>query len=305
MKNYFGLEKFGPAQALEDEDVRRLALDMFGFVSEIAGGDTRAASQLIYDLADCDPPIDQEEAVAKLARQATGGQAGWADLGGWRAADILAAFNNVLPPDLWPLQGPLLDLGCGTGDVSRALVGTQDVALADVVDYRTEASSALEFDLLSEGQPLPYLDDTFGAVILNAVLHHCSDPTFVLREAKRVSRDLLYIRESVVGLRPREQSYPATRALEHGDAIWARLADFQSRFEKLPTESQLRHASLQDWIYNHLVQGDVPVPLNFATDAQWRSVFRREGLRLLFDYRMGFDERVSPEFHWLYVCRVA
>ena len=88
----------------------------------------------------------------------------------------------------------ILDLGCGDG----ALAWSIQQARADVsvrgtdVLVRQPAHIPVEpFD----GKSLPYPDGTFDAVLIVDVLHHARDPLGLLREAARVSRTDVLIKD--------------------------------------------------------------------------------------------------------------
>lgn len=92
-----------------------------------------------------------------------------------------------------PLAGKaMLDIGCGTGTLTRAL--TQDGAAVTGIDPGGEALAkarslvpAARFEAVS-AEALPFPDGQFdGAVMMNA-LHHVPDPAKALSEAARVLR---------------------------------------------------------------------------------------------------------------------
>ena len=76
---------------------------------------------------------------------------------------------------------------------------------------------------------------------------------------------------------------------------------FQS-FASLNKNQQMKHASFQNWFYNDVVQGGVDVPMNFATDIQWKKLFSELGVNLVARHAVGFDQRTSGEYHVIYVC---
>jgi SAM-dependent methyltransferase len=143
---------------------------------------------------------------------------------------------------LLPQEGKVLDVGCGDGLIDQLLQQRRpDVALSGVdVMVRPEALvPVVGFD----GATLPFSDGEFDAVMLIDVLHHTTDPLVLLREAMRVSR---------------------------GDVI---LKDHtRDGFLAGPT------LSVMDWLGN--AHHDIPLPYCFWTEAQWRRAFRDLGLHV-------------------------
>lgn len=90
---------------------------------------------------------------------------------------------------------PLLDLGCGTGDLAAALVarGSRAVVGADialrwlmVAGRRRGISSRAVRLTCCCAEALPYPDGSFAGVLSLGLLAHCRDPARVLEEAHRV-----------------------------------------------------------------------------------------------------------------------
>ena len=92
--------------------------------------------------------------------------------------------------------GPVLDWGCGYGQVTRLLVDQGlDVA---AIDYRPDVDAptiapldrypGLEAHLTPETVRLPFGDKAFGAVLSCGVLEHVQDPDGSLEEIARVLR---------------------------------------------------------------------------------------------------------------------
>ena len=88
----------------------------------------------------------------------------------------------------------VLEIGCGTGAISRLLAGHPDVAAVVGVDPSpalVDRARALGADVpgltfeVGDGRSLPVDDDSFDAVVLHTVLSHVPGPEAVLREAHR------------------------------------------------------------------------------------------------------------------------
>lgn len=88
----------------------------------------------------------------------------------------------------------LLDIGCGDGTVAQAIgaiVGATRVAGVDVMVRPEVAIEVTRYD----GVVLPFPDRSFDAVVISDVLHHCEDPSAVLREALRVAKVAVAIKD--------------------------------------------------------------------------------------------------------------
>jgi len=95
----------------------------------------------------------------------------------------------LMPPD-----ARILDVGCGDG-LLAALIGQKrlDVELQGIdVLLREQVHIPVErFD----GQSLPYTNASFDVVMFVDVLHHTENPMILLREAKRVARRAIVIKD--------------------------------------------------------------------------------------------------------------
>jgi len=85
-----------------------------------------------------------------------------------------------------PNEGPVLDLGSGTGHLSALLERERgiDVVPADVSDMHVVGRPPV---LIADGV-LPFEEGTFSAALLCFMLAYPNDPAGVLKEAARVSR---------------------------------------------------------------------------------------------------------------------
>ncbi len=96
----------------------------------------------------------------------------------------------------------ILDVGCGSADIPRALVReargrgrSLHVACLDAspevveIARRRQDDPALSF-VRGDGTVLPYEDASFDVVMCNLTLHHCDPPAAIalLRELRRVAR---------------------------------------------------------------------------------------------------------------------
>jgi SAM-dependent methyltransferase len=107
-----------------------------------------------------------------------------------RARQLTEQVGDWLPND-----GPVLDLGSGTGHLSARLereLGLE-VVTADVSDIHVVGRPPV---LIADGV-LPFKDNTFSAALLLFVLAYPEDPAAVLMEAARVTRGPIILVQSL------------------------------------------------------------------------------------------------------------
>ena len=90
----------------------------------------------------------------------------------------------------------VLDFGCGSGATAHYLKEAgRRVSGCDIKDHRKHKDFPFK---LTERIKAPFKDESFDAVILAFVLHHCAkDQEKVLREAVRVARKKVIVLEDV------------------------------------------------------------------------------------------------------------
>jgi len=86
----------------------------------------------------------------------------------------------------------ILDVGCGTGELTRVLREESD---AEVVGLDADAAllrgTAADGRVLGDATHLPFRDGTFDLVVCQALLVNLPDPLAAVREFARVSDDLV------------------------------------------------------------------------------------------------------------------
>jgi ubiquinone/menaquinone biosynthesis C-methylase UbiE/DNA-binding MarR family transcriptional regulator len=98
-------------------------------------------------------------------------------------------YRGEIIKGLGKTRGPVLDLGCGTGELSAMIARTSQVIGVDqsprVLEAARGACPAGEFRL-GEIEHLPLRNEEAATVVASMVLHHLPEPMLGLREANRV-----------------------------------------------------------------------------------------------------------------------
>lgn len=167
--------------------------------------------------------------------------------------------GEVLSP-LLPADGSVLDVGCGSGQVTMHLQALRPDVRFVGVDVFARPCAGFEVHVY-DGHRLPFEDRSFDVALLCTVLHHVDDQPALLAEAARVARRHVLVLDHVIDT-------PLDRALLH----------------------------VVDWPGN--VPFGVYTPYHFLERAQWYDLFARAGLKVeRFDDRIsmfgeGLLERV-------------
>lgn len=93
------------------------------------------------------------------------------------------------------------DIGCGDGTFTvrywdrlrPRMMSALDPAIKALVAAVAKNQGRPILFIAADGHHLPYADDAFDVAILQAILHHDSDPEATIREAFRVARDVLVL----------------------------------------------------------------------------------------------------------------
>ncbi|MBW2388412.1 MAG: class I SAM-dependent methyltransferase [Deltaproteobacteria bacterium] len=95
---------------------------------------------------------------------------------------------------LLPVNGHILDVGCGDGTLDASLQTLRPDLRIEGIDVLVRPKAKIpvrEFD----GLVIPHPDDSFDCVVFVDVLHHSHDVIQLLREARRVSRGFIVIKD--------------------------------------------------------------------------------------------------------------
>ncbi len=149
---------------------------------------------------------------------------------------------SELLQELLPTNCSVVDIGCGDGRLAKDVAEKRTdvtVAGADVLDRPSAVIPVREFD----GLHLPWEDNSVDVAMFVDVLHHCDDPVALLRDAKRVARRAIVIKDHTVS----------------GPFAWNRL-------------------SFMDKVGN--ARHGVALPCNYYSRQEWLDVFSQLDLHI-------------------------
>lgn len=144
--------------------------------------------------------------------------------------------------ELIPENSAVLDVGCGDGLIDKLILETRKDIRIEGIDVLIRPSTFIavrKFD----GVKIPFPDGSFDCVMFVDVLHHTEDPTILLREAARVSKKWLIIKDHV------KTGFIGEKILK-----------------------------LMDWVGN--ARHGVVLPYNYLTSEEWKNLFAKVGLRV-------------------------
>jgi SAM-dependent methyltransferase len=145
---------------------------------------------------------------------------------------------------LIPFNSKVLDVGCGDGRLAHLIADKRpDISICGI-DVRQRKDAAMLVEMF-DGKSIPYGDGSFDIVMFVDVLHHAGQPMILLREAVRVARHAVLIKDHLV----------------EGTFAYSTL-----RF--------------MDWVGN--ARHGVPLPHNYWTLAKWHRVFDKLRLNITF-----------------------
>lgn len=146
---------------------------------------------------------------------------------------ILALADYLAP--LLPANARVLDVGCGDGLLDTLLMQRRSDVAIEGVDVLLRPKTHIPVTVF-DGSHIPHGDRSFDAVIFVDVLHHIEDPMVILREAFRVAKTCVVIKDH---LREGFLAGPTLRFM--------------------------------DWVGN--ARHSVHLPYNYWTREQWRNAF--------------------------------
>jgi SAM-dependent methyltransferase len=161
----------------------------------------------------------------------------------WHHAFVFQRRTRVLAEMLAaqiPSNASVLDIGCGDGTIGNLIkLSRPDVAIQGV-EFLVRPGCKIECRAF-DGASLPFPNASFDVCLFVDVLHHTQDPAILLREAARVSRSLILLKDH----------------LDEGF-----LDDATLRF--------------MDWVGNR--PHGVALTYNYQSRQQWQALFQNCGL---------------------------
>ena len=156
---------------------------------------------------------------------------------GRRARVLAEALAPLIPVE----ARSVLDIGCGDGTIAGLIAERRPELAVEGVEVIPRPSCRVPCRAF-DGAKLPFPDRSFDVCLFVDVLHHTTDVSQLLREAARVSRSCVVLKDHL-------------------------------------SESSLDHATLQamDWVGNR--PHGVTLTYNYQSRIQWREHFAACGLQ--------------------------
>jgi SAM-dependent methyltransferase len=118
-------------------------------------------------------------------------------MGSWHRAFVFERRARVLAEMLAtqvPQRASVLDIGCGDGAIGSLIAQLRPDISIQGVEFLVRPECKIEC-LAFDGNSLPFPDDSFDGCMFVDVLHHTHDPAILLREAARVGRSFVLLKD--------------------------------------------------------------------------------------------------------------
>lgn len=149
-----------------------------------------------------------------------------------RVKVLSKAIADLIPPDC-----RILDVGCGDGLIDKMIMDIRKDAQIEGIDVLVRPHTFIEVKKF-DGSKIPYSDNSFDCVMFVDVLHHTTEPASLLKEAARVSKKWLIIKDHIKKNRMDEKIL-----------------------------------KFMDWVGN--ARHGVALPYNYMTEEEWQDLFDR------------------------------
>lgn len=171
-------------------------------------------------------------------------------------------FSQIKP---WIFGKRVLDIGGGSGHLAKKIQCSLDVETAILETVPQTVTGIKTFRYKNGKAPFP--DKHFDSGLLVTVMHHSSNPLYLLRESMRISKRVIVV-ETVV----EEKS-----------------------------DLSLYSTMFLDWFYNKiLINPEIETPGNFLDAASWKIKFQELGCKLIHESPLPEIHRLIRLKHWLF-----
>ena len=109
-----------------------------------------------------------------------------------RRVEVLARHLSL--PSVIPRRSTVVDVGCGDGQLTAMIAKQRPDSEFTGLDVLRRPSTELPVGLF-DGRTIPLADRSVDVVLFVDVLHHTHDPMVLLREARRVARRVIVIKD--------------------------------------------------------------------------------------------------------------
>jgi SAM-dependent methyltransferase len=170
------------------------------------------------------------------------------------------ALSGLLAGLLLPATAEVLDVGCGDGLVGHLIERNKPTVRVRGLEVMPRASSHIKC-LPFDGQTIPLRDGSVDVCLFVDVLHHTLNIAELLREARRVTRRYVLLKDHVC------------------EGLYDRAA-----------------LSFMDWVGNR--PHGVSLPYNYQSREAWEGIFRDCALQIV---KWNQDIPLYPlPFNWLF-----